>query len=234
MAMLKSLYHLLPTPVRALIRTLIVVTRDYGHYRSFSRNQCLSPQGDPWPWFSYACIFYLERLDFSQCRVLEFGSGGSTKYWARRAKELISVETDRFWHELVKKDLPENARLLFFDQNEWDGCYEKILAMAPFDVVIIDGSWRDRCASVCRRLMAENGLVILDNPDWYPTAHNIMHAYDLIEVSFSGLTPLNARSTTTNVYFPRGFALPFRKDFQFASLPGSVTDNHETQTNLKQ
>jgi 16S rRNA G966 N2-methylase RsmD len=180
-----------------------------------------------WPWFSYACIFYLERFDLSTCRVLEFGAGGSTLFWAASAKEVISLETDHKWFEAISKNKPRNVRLTLHEKDDFEKCLAQLIKEAPFDIVVIDGAWRTACAIHCKDLVKDTGMVILDNPDWYPTAHENMKGNSLIEVSFSGLTPIQAYSTTTNIYFSRKFAIPFKKSFKFKDIPGSIPDNHE-------
>lgn len=222
-----ALKHLIPTPVRACLSTCLTISRKYGHYKTFATGSSLDPQGSPWPWFSYPAIFYLERFDLSGCRVLEFGSGGSTAYWAKKAREVVSIETDRGWYERVLPTMPVNARLLYVEKAQWDRTLEEISTQALFDIVVIDGSFRHRCAQLCTKWVAKTGLVILDNPDWYPQAHVAMAEHDFIEVSFSGVTPISSHTTTTNFYFRRAFSIPFRKSFSFSEIPGSFIDNHE-------
>jgi hypothetical protein len=225
--MKSAVKKIVPMAWRAWWRTIRTVTRDYGHYRTIREGASLSPAGEPWPWISYGAIFYLERLDFSACKVLEFGSGGSTLYWSKRAREVISIETDRRWYDKVKDGLPSHVRLRHFGNEQWGECLKEVAASAPYDAIVIDGAWRAACADACVSLLMPTGMVILDNPDWYPKAHASMARHDLLEVSFSGLTPIFAWSTTTNVYLTRQFSIPLKRPFKFTDLPGSVPDNHE-------
>src|SRR4051812_40445225 len=53
------------------------------------------------PWFSYAAIDFLETFLRPHMTVCEYGSGGSTIFFAKRTKSVVSIESDPKWHELV-------------------------------------------------------------------------------------------------------------------------------------
>jgi hypothetical protein len=55
------------------------------------------------PWIVYPALAFLERRPLAGARVFEYGSGGSTLYWARRgATQIVSVEHDRVWHAAMR------------------------------------------------------------------------------------------------------------------------------------
>lgn len=49
------------------------------------------------PWISYFAINYIERYLSSEMKVFEFGGGGSTLFFAKRVKKLVTVEHDSTW-----------------------------------------------------------------------------------------------------------------------------------------
>ena len=51
----------------------------------------------------------LDRLLTEEDRVFEYGSGGSTIYFASRAREVVSVEHQREWHQLVQDRLTKQG-----------------------------------------------------------------------------------------------------------------------------
>ena len=53
------------------------------------------------PWFSYAAIDFLEKYLRLEMRVFEFGSGGSTLFFAQRCKSVTGVEDNAHWCEIV-------------------------------------------------------------------------------------------------------------------------------------
>jgi len=52
----------------------------------------------PVPWYTYAARLVLERCVPRAARVLEFGSGGSTRWWTQRGCTVVAVEHDPVWH----------------------------------------------------------------------------------------------------------------------------------------
>lgn len=59
------------------------------------------------PWLTPAAIALLERMLLPTDRGLEFGSGRSTLWFARRIGRLISVEDDPAWHDRISRQLKE-------------------------------------------------------------------------------------------------------------------------------
>jgi len=53
------------------------------------------------PWFSYAAIDFLAERLSPDMQVCEYGSGGSTLFFARRARQVLSIEDNQKWFELV-------------------------------------------------------------------------------------------------------------------------------------
>lgn len=93
------------------------------------------------PWYTYPAYEFIEQLDVSNCDVFEWGSGNSTKYWARRANHVVSVDDKVEWAEEMKGI--RNVRPLLAS----DGKYPKMITGQPlFDIVVIDGVQRLACA----------------------------------------------------------------------------------------
>jgi hypothetical protein len=65
--------------------------------RIFSR----SPLKAELPWFCYDAIEFLQGWVGAEMVVYEYGSGGSTLFFAHRAKRLVSIEDHPGWAELV-------------------------------------------------------------------------------------------------------------------------------------
>ena len=54
------------------------------------------------PWWSFEAIDYIAaRLADNPKKVFEFGTGGSTIFFAERCREVISVEDDPAWLQRV-------------------------------------------------------------------------------------------------------------------------------------
>jgi predicted O-methyltransferase YrrM len=66
---------------------------------------------DESPWMTFGAIAQLERFlaRKGKARVFEWGSGGSTLFFAKRAAELIAVENDGDWTEKVRAACAERG-----------------------------------------------------------------------------------------------------------------------------
>src|SRR5690348_9638086 len=82
-----------------------------GHMRSSLLGKPVNKKGEPIPWYTYAAIDFLMDKDFGAKRILEWGSGHSTLWWAKRAEHVLSFESDQAWLEYVKKSAPGNVAL---------------------------------------------------------------------------------------------------------------------------
>lgn len=119
----------------------------------------------PRPWISYAAQAEIARFCAGRrVRMLEFGSGKSTRWYAQRVASLVSVESDPAWHRLVAPDVAHLAHVDYrLAADEAGYCRPEV--EGPFDLVMIDGGWRDRCAEFALARLAPGAMIYLDNSD---------------------------------------------------------------------
>ena len=121
-----------------------------------------------YPWLSFGAIIALESMVSKDSKVLEFGSGGSTVFWADSCKNVRSYETNPGWYELAKKRLTgyKNTELKLANEKETLDAIDKE-PYNYYDFVLIDSYPKD----IQRLLLAQavipkikiNGFMILDN-----------------------------------------------------------------------
>lgn len=119
------------------------------------------------PWIGFRAIERLEQLIRHDWRVLEFGSGMSTLWFARRCGRLVSVETNPGWHERVRRMLAER-NLTNVDYRLRDKASAHVLddcEDSSFDLVLVDGPRRDLAVLTAIRKVKPGGYVYLDNTD---------------------------------------------------------------------
>jgi len=119
------------------------------------------------PWLGYRAINHLDELITKNWRVLEFGSGMSTIWLARRCGFLKSVETNENWYAVVKRILAEKS-LGNVDYQLCRGAEDECLQDcedAAFDLVLVDGYNRDRVMGVAISKVKRGGYIYLDNSD---------------------------------------------------------------------
>jgi predicted O-methyltransferase YrrM len=120
------------------------------------------------PWIAYTAIRMLENFLNKDSRVLEFGSGMSTIWYAKRAGEVCSVEDNRRWYEKVA-NIIASKRLdnVTHQYAELESEYSAFMSddKQGFDLVMVDGSWRSKCIANAAKLLKPAGILYLDNSD---------------------------------------------------------------------
>jgi predicted O-methyltransferase YrrM len=131
------------------------------------------------PWLTPAAIRLLESLLRPADRGVEFGSGRSTIWLARRVAELTSVEHDEGWYGSVSARLRErglaNVTYIVAPADrppELGDCTEYARAALAFadesvDFALVDGAYRDHTARFVLPKIKPGGLLIIDNVNWY-------------------------------------------------------------------
>jgi hypothetical protein len=195
---------------------------DTGHFRSSLRSKAFDRDGVPIPWYTYPAIQLLRAKSFAGMRVLEFGAGQSTIWWAQRAESVISLESDAKWYEFITPQLPRNAAIHLVDirLTEFEGL---VPAAETFDVIIVDGLDRAIAARKSLGSLAQDGIFILDNAEihWaddrsWPIM-DLLHDAGYMRVDFYGYSPANILPHCTSFFF-RGKCFLFETDDHPVSL----------------
>jgi len=63
------------------------------------------PLSEARPWMCFPAVEQLDRLLNAGSRVFEYGSGTSTIYFAKRAREVVSIEHEQSWHQRLLAEL---------------------------------------------------------------------------------------------------------------------------------
>lgn len=118
---------------------------------------------------------YLKESDIG----LEFGSGRSTLWFAKRVKNITSVEHDECWHKKVSRYLEDNNvrnvdyHLIPKDTDDDQGdrsSYVRLMERfeaGSVDFVLVDGLYRDFCALKALSIISPGGMLIIDNANWF-------------------------------------------------------------------
>jgi hypothetical protein len=119
------------------------------------------------PWLGYRAINRLDELLQPDWKMLEFGSGLSTIWFAKRCKLVVSIESNKKWYKFTKKNLNKKYENVDCILRESEKRYSKIKKYPDghFDFALIDGELRDECAGVCIDKVKKGGYIYLDNTD---------------------------------------------------------------------
>jgi predicted O-methyltransferase YrrM len=129
------------------------------------------------PWITREACAYLGAWLRPEHVGIEWGSGRSTLWFARRVSRLISIEHDPQWHRLVTAGLDASGAthvanyLIALERLSAAGrpsyveapCGEIKLA----DFALVDGQYRDQCARLAMELLRPGGLLIIDNAEQF-------------------------------------------------------------------
>ncbi len=134
-----------------------------------------------WPWLTTGAVRFLELWLTPNDAVFEWGSGRSTSWLAQRVRSITAVEHDPIWFRVVQDEAARkrisNLDLRFTPNREADdGDSEYVAAInrlkGEFDLVIVDGMQRDRCAEAGVDRLRSGGLMIVDDVNGYiPLPH---------------------------------------------------------------
>ncbi len=206
MNIVSILRRILPRRLISALRLISVFQWGHGHTLR-SKVFPVNSKGEYLPWLTYPLLEFMEGLDFAGKRIFEFGSGASTLYWSSRAQEIVSVEFDSEWFETLKLNIPDNVQLILESDGYSYASKIKIFE-GCFDVIVIDGAERYRCAQSAIKKLAPGGFIILDNAEWYPNTADFLAQSGLIEIRFSGFGPINAFTSTSSIFMNPDFSFP--------------------------
>ena len=171
------------------------------------------------PWLTYAAIDWLNTYLQPDMKVFEYGSGGSTMYFAQRVECLVSVEHNKNWFDRVNRILQSNGisntKLLLVEpekkadrtmnNNKYSSFtfpkyrehnferYVKTINDYPnsfFNLVVVDGRARVACIAESLSKIQNGGYLVLDNSERV----HYKEAFDLMseypKKDFFGFGPL--------------------------------------------
>jgi hypothetical protein len=137
------------------------------------------------PWITFNSFKFLKSFKFEDKKVFEFGSGGSTLFFINNGANIISVEHNREWYDLViskilnnKKSnlklitpiLSENPKVVSIYDDSYSGYdfqeYADYILSFPdnyFDLVVIDGRARSFCLINSIVKVKNGGYILFDN-----------------------------------------------------------------------
>src|SRR5688572_8562829 len=166
------------------------------------------------PWFSYSAIDFLEEFLRPDMTVCEYGSGGSTVFFARRTRSVFSIEDNPKWCELVRRKIEQTAlanitiKLCPFDFKNPVGFehsdYFNAIPDEKFDVIVVDGSeeWtqvRPICFQKAETRIKKGGIIVLDDSWRYDSVRKNNQAASFRV--FQSVGPCRPGVTSTDVYF---------------------------------
>ena len=141
------------------------------------------------PWMTFAAMRWLRAYLRPTMSVFEWGSGGSTLFFAERVARVVSVEYDAAWSSAVRarlqaegrtnvtlRDLPPEPgpadRIYLSSDPQFAGRNFRRYATSvldhpdgAFDLVLVDGRARLGCVVSALPKLRRDGVLVLDNSE---------------------------------------------------------------------
>ncbi len=120
------------------------------------------------PWISYDAIAVIKNHLTKKSKVLEFGSGMSTLWYAKQAGEVFSVDDDTVWYGMMSKRFQAKGISNVHYQLSTDPAEYASFGRqwkTNFDLIMVDGFVRPDCIENSLSLLASKGIIYLDNSD---------------------------------------------------------------------
>jgi spore coat polysaccharide biosynthesis predicted glycosyltransferase SpsG len=95
---------------------------------------------------------------------LEFGSGGSTLFFSKRAESVLSFETLVPWYEKMRIEVKNRSNIELHYVKSIKDCSD-IIRERKFDVILVDACEINRydLAEMSRKMINPQGIIIVDN-----------------------------------------------------------------------
>jgi hypothetical protein len=201
-------------------KEMLSVLNDYYGHRKSRLMRCPSDaKGLPTPWFTYPAITYFDQFNLSGSRILEWGSGASTLYWNKQGAIIHSIEHDPDWHSNFKVQI-EKTHNITYELRTGTDYYELDLGDTLFDVIVVDGIFREECVRKSLGNIKEDGIIILDNSERHSDICAFLRSQKFNQIDFHGLGPINCYTWTTTFFFKNLNLVP--KTVQPVIPPGGI------------
>ena len=218
-------------------KLLIYLKSNWRELKLLLSSKSLLPWNNPIknkiPWITFKAIKWLEKYLKPNMIVFEYGSGGSTLFFKKLVKKIISIEHDRIWYKKMLKYLKtkniyfnnyfliEPKKLLIKDKEKKDNSrstlktYSKLsfkkyvnsIEKYPqkyFDIIFIDGRARNSCVKKSLTKIRQDGIIILDNSERTIYHESILLLSKYKRIDFYGFGPYSIYPWQTTIWFIDG------------------------------
>lgn len=181
------------------------------------------------PWMTYGAIHWLEQILSRRTTLFEYGSGGSTIFFAHRVAQIVSVEHDAGWYEQVRQRLnseklnnceyhlrapgPEVPDAVYgpgkfnttdprLSRQSFEAYVRSIEAYPDkhFDVIVVDGRSRASCLAIAIPKLKPEGWLVLDNSEREEYQPATNALPTKLRRDFCGVGPVNAHPWMTSAF----------------------------------
>ncbi len=178
---------------------------EWGWYASIEKRFPCDKRGQPLPWMSYAAVALLAAKASADWDVFEFGAGYSTLWWGKRCQTVVSCEHNVAWSQLLLPQLPANCSLISLPLDE-EYPHAARRTRRRYDVVVVDGRKRVRCALAAKDCLTERGVMVWDDTEraYYQDGLARLVAEGFRRIDLVGMSPLTMAPKQTSILYREG------------------------------
>jgi len=193
---------------------LLTHPNEIGKYTKLSINSLNTPVQLELPWIAFKAIDVLDDFVERHHQVAEFGGGGSTIYFSKRAKSVLCIESSYEWTDVIQKKLNDlnisNVTIEVFpfdaldEKGYIDSQYNNRISDEKYDIILVDGyeesvKLRTHCFWKAEESINEGGIIIVDDSWRYPEIRNKNNSKKNIICKSIG--PCRPGVTTTDIFY---------------------------------
>jgi len=175
-----------------------------GWFDSFKMKMPVNKKKEPIPWVTYSFIDFIESRLLKNFSILEFGSGNSTLFYAKRVKEVVTIEGDYDWYLKIKNEIPSNVRLIYSDSTNIEEYSSTPFQLdTKYDLIIIDGANRNECVFNSVKNASKTCVIVLDDSEREEYAPGIdsLQSNGYKRLDFWGIAPGTFFRKNTTLFY---------------------------------
>ena len=174
-----------------------------GWIDSFKAKKPVDKNGNPVPWLSISSLMFLDDRLKKSFRILEYGAGNSSLYFAEKCLSVDSIEHDKVWYEIIRKNHSQaNSKIYLFSLgDEYVNAINNL--RDDYDIILIDGRQRNECTIFSVDYLSSSGVLILDDSERerYLPAIDFLKEKGFKEIKFWGFNLGSVELKATSIFY---------------------------------
>lgn len=133
----------------------------------------------PYPWYTKPCLEWLTSIELEAMLIFEYGAGDSTKWYRSNGAHVNGVDSSEEW---ARKSGSECSFTTAKNEHAYTSA---VKFQSMYDIIVVDGEYRDACTQYALRALRPGGYLIIDNykqpsvqADW-PLTEKLIEGMDV-------------------------------------------------------